>query len=399
MWTQNCTSVIGQQVFTHVDSTLLAITDGAPLKPIPFVEIILKVFFYLLVFLLDIIGNSIVVFIIYANKRMRTSANILIVNLAISDILVGCFCMWVHLGNQITHNWPFGAFLCKFETFVQVVAVISSVVTLTSLSIERFLIVMFPMKGRLSKNLLTFLVVFSWVAAIGTSAPNLKVRQKLEIQWRNRKDVWCDEIWPRFYTDTRCNSDQPGRRSYYIFLSVFMYFIPITVMMLAYGLIGVRLFRRQMPGNGVTAVNDVHGNARKKVMRMFVVVLTAFIVCWTPQQILILYRVYRDEQKQVPYYLKDLQYAALFVAYSNSAINPIIYAGMSQKFRKGFHDAMAVLKTWRQRNKIQPALSCGHTIPTVHNNPTTEEPCPFTAKSGLTPQLMRIASHQDILPE
>lgn len=119
MWTQNCTSVIGQQVFTHVDSSLLAITDGAPLKPIPFVEIILKVFFYLLVFLLDIIGNSIVVFIIYANKRMRTSANILIVNLAISDILVGCFCMWVHLGNQITHNWPFGAFLCKFETFVQ----------------------------------------------------------------------------------------------------------------------------------------------------------------------------------------------------------------------------------------------------------------------------------------
>lgn len=152
-----------------------------------------------------------------------------------------------------------------YFTLITVVAVISSVVTLTSLSIERFLIVMFPMKGRLSKNLLTFLVVFSWVAAIGTSAPNLKVRQKLEIQWRNRKDVWCDEIWPRFYTDTRCNSDQPGRRSYYVFLSVFMYFIPITVMMLAYGLIGVRLFRRQMPGNGVTAVNDVHGNARKKV--------------------------------------------------------------------------------------------------------------------------------------
>lgn len=152
-----------------------------------------------------------------------------------------------------------------YFTFITVVAVVSSVVTLTSLSIERFLIVMFPMKGRLSKNMLTFLVVFSWVAAIGTSAPNLKVRQKLEIQWRNRKDVWCDEIWPRFYTDTRCNSDQPGRRSYYVFLSVFMYFIPITVMMLTYGLIGVKLFRRQMPGNGVSAVNDVHGNARKKV--------------------------------------------------------------------------------------------------------------------------------------
>ena len=32
---------------------------------------------------------------------------------------------------------------------------------------------------------------------------------------------------------------------------------------------------------------------------MFIVVLTVFTVCWTPQQALILYRVYRDEQKQV----------------------------------------------------------------------------------------------------
>nr|XP_022309956.1 neuropeptide FF receptor 2-like [Crassostrea virginica] len=354
MWSNNCTSVIGHPVISHVDIDFLAHTDAAPLKPIPFLEIFFKIFFYFLAFMVDIIGNSIVIFIIYANKRMRTSANILIVNLAISDILVGCCCMWVHLGNQITQNWPFGAFLCKFETFVQVVAVVSSVITLTSLSIERLLIVMFPMKGRLSRNMLTFLVVFSWVAALGTSAPNLKVRKKLEIQWRNRKDVWCDEIWPRFYTDTKCNSDQPGRKSYYVFLSIFMYFIPIVIMVVAYGLIGFKLFRRRIPGNGMNHVNCVHDNARRKVIRMFIVVLTVFTVCWTPQQALILYRVYRDEQKQVPIFLKDLQYAALFIAYSNSAINPIIYAGMSEKFREGFYDALKRFPTWRQRNRIQP---------------------------------------------
>jgi hypothetical protein len=114
--------------------------------------------------------------------------------------------------------------------------------------------------------MLTFLVVFSWIAGIGTSAPNLKVRQKLEIQWRNRRDIWCDEIWPRFYTDTNCNSDQPGRRSYYVFLSVFMYFIPMIVMMLAYGLIGIKLFLRRIPGHEVDTTNEAHGNARKKVI-------------------------------------------------------------------------------------------------------------------------------------
>lgn len=41
-------------------------------------------------------------------------------------------------------------------------------------------------------------------------------------------------------------------------------------------------------------------------------------------------------------------------------------------------------------------MSGGHTLPTVHDNPTREEPCSLTAKSGVTQQDMRIAGHQDI---
>lgn len=44
-------------------------------------------------------------------------------------------------------------------------------------------------------------------------------------------------------------------------------------------------------------------------------------------------------------------------------------------------------------------VSGGHTLPTVQINATTEEPCSFTAKQGGTPQRIRTASHQDILPE
>ncbi|XP_061185490.1 QRFP-like peptide receptor [Saccostrea echinata] len=354
MWFNNCTSIVGQKVVSNVDYAFLSNTDGPRVKVIPYTEIAMKVFFYLIVFLIDIVGNSVVIFTIYVNKRMRTSANILIANLAVSDVLVGCFCMWVHLGNQISHNWPFGSFLCKFETFVQVIAVVSSVVTLTSLSIERFFAVMFPLKGTLSKNMLAFLVAFSWIAAIGTSAPNIKVRQKLEIQWRNRRDIWCDEIWPRFYTDTKCTSDQPGRRAYYVFLSVFMYFIPVVIMLVAYGVIGIKLCHRRIPGYEVDTNNEAHCNAKRKVLRMFFIVMTAFIVCWTPQQGLILYMVYRNEGLKVPSFLKDLQYAALFIAYSNSAINPIIYAGMSEKFRKGFQDALHI---WCRRNRVQPVTN------------------------------------------
>ncbi|XP_056009208.1 neuropeptide FF receptor 2-like isoform X2 [Ostrea edulis] len=349
MWF-NSSCIAGQRVISTVNYALFAYIDANPIPPIPYLEIFLKIFFYLVVFLLDLIGNSVVIFTIYANKRMRTSSNILIVNLAVSDILVGCFCMWVHLGNHITHNWPFGSFLCKFETFVQVVAVVSSVMTLTSLSVERFHAVMFPTKGKLSKKMLTFLVVFSWIAAIGTSAPNLKVLQQRDIQWRNRRDVWCEEIWPKFYTDTNCNSDEPGRRSYYIFLTVFMYFIPMIVMMLAYGVIGIKFYLRRIPGHEVQTTNGAHSNARKKV---------------TP-------------------FMKNVKYIALFLAYSNSAINPIIYAGMTEKFRKGFQDAIKTLQRRYGRNRNLPANNidgCKHH--TSLNVPMEKIFCISTEKDGI----------------
>ena len=86
---------------------------------IPVAEIAIKVSFYVIPFLIDIIGNSIVLLIIAINKRMRTTTNMLILNLAVSDLLVGCFCMWVHVGNSITTEWPFDEYVCKGNTFIQ----------------------------------------------------------------------------------------------------------------------------------------------------------------------------------------------------------------------------------------------------------------------------------------
>ena len=85
----------------------------------PVWEIAIKIAFYILAMTLDIFGNSVVILIIVLNRKMRTTTNTLIANLAFSDLMVACFCMWVHAGNQVTPNWPFGNFFCKVNTFFQ----------------------------------------------------------------------------------------------------------------------------------------------------------------------------------------------------------------------------------------------------------------------------------------
>lgn len=56
---------------------------------------------YLLIFLLCMVGNGAVCFIVLRSKRMRTVTNLFILNLAVSDLLVGIFCMPTTLLDNI----------------------------------------------------------------------------------------------------------------------------------------------------------------------------------------------------------------------------------------------------------------------------------------------------------
>lgn len=69
---------------------------------------------YTFIFLMCMIGNILVCFIVVKNRQMRTVTNMFILNLAISDLLVGIFCMPTTLvDNLITGERGSGGVRCK----------------------------------------------------------------------------------------------------------------------------------------------------------------------------------------------------------------------------------------------------------------------------------------------
>lgn len=56
---------------------------------------------YLLIFLLCMVGNGVVCYTVLRSKHMRTVTNLFILNLAVSDLLVGIFCMPTTLLDNI----------------------------------------------------------------------------------------------------------------------------------------------------------------------------------------------------------------------------------------------------------------------------------------------------------
>ena len=82
-------------------------------------ELALKVTLYTLVIISSLVGNLLIIFVVWKNKRMRTTTNYYLVNLAIADLLVTSMCSWVHVVDDVTENWVLGAFFCKFNSFAQ----------------------------------------------------------------------------------------------------------------------------------------------------------------------------------------------------------------------------------------------------------------------------------------
>ena len=81
---------------------------------------ILKIVAYALVFLISVIGNTLVILVVYLNLHMRTSTNQYLVNLAIADLLVTVCCSWHHLVRHLTHpNYILPGVMCRTEAFMQ----------------------------------------------------------------------------------------------------------------------------------------------------------------------------------------------------------------------------------------------------------------------------------------
>lgn len=80
------------------------------LKVVPLREIIWKIALFVLIILTAVVGNILIIVVVAWNKRLRTTTNYYIVNLAVSDLFVTMCCSWVYLVTDLTEGYILGQF-------------------------------------------------------------------------------------------------------------------------------------------------------------------------------------------------------------------------------------------------------------------------------------------------
>jgi hypothetical protein len=94
--------------------------DSGPMLPYRLeLDVSVQIGLYSAIFLLAVLGNVLVILTLVQNQGMRTITNLFLLNLAISDLLVGVLCMPFTLVGIVLKDFVFGAILCKLIPYLQ----------------------------------------------------------------------------------------------------------------------------------------------------------------------------------------------------------------------------------------------------------------------------------------
>lgn len=126
---------------------------------------------YTIIFVVSVVGNGFVCYIVLSSPRMRTVTNYFITNLAVGELLITILCVPFTTVAVLEQYWPFGMFLCTVTSYSQCLSVLVSAYTLVAISIDKYMVIMWPLKPRISKRCAATAIALVWFIAGLTVLP------------------------------------------------------------------------------------------------------------------------------------------------------------------------------------------------------------------------------------
>ena len=285
------------------------------------IEIWFQVALAILISLISFLGNSLVVYAIHKDIRLNTITNMLIENLAFSDILMATLHMPFWVVSLRYGKWVFGHVVCELAGVTQLIFGIVSLLTMTAIALNRYLKVCkrnLYSKFFCNRKATYIIIICCWMISIAVNTPQLY--------------GWGNITFHLYFSDCTCeweNSDI----SYIIFLCAMTIFTPATIIFACYYVIykTVRASTRRVQGHSdLRNQGKSEDTSDAKVLKTSLVVVCVYLACWTPISVIGFIEVFGSQSPRLAYFVSYVG------AYCSSMTNPFIYGIMNPQFKRAF---------------------------------------------------------------
>ncbi|XP_074531673.1 melanopsin-A [Halichoeres trimaculatus] len=278
-----------------------------------------------------VVGNFLVIYAFCKSRSLRTPANMFIINLAITDLLMCVTQSPIFFTTSMHKRWIFGEKGCELYAFCGALFGICSMITLTVIAIDRYFVITRPLTsiGKLSRKRALLILLAAWAYSLGWSLPPFFG-------------------WSAYVPEgllTSCTWDYmtftPSVRAYTMLLCIFVFFLPLFIIVYCYVFIfrairstnqAVGKMNGSIHGQGSTrdSVKNFHRLQNEwKMAKIALIVILLYVISWSPYSSVALTAFAGYSDMLTPY----MNSVPAVIAKASAIHNPIIYAITHPKYR------------------------------------------------------------------
>ncbi|XP_043538517.1 muscarinic acetylcholine receptor M1-like [Chiloscyllium plagiosum] len=309
--------------------------------------------------LVTVLGNVLVLLSVWLNRNLRTVSNYFLLSLALADLIIGLLSMNLYTSYIILGRWALGSLTCDLWLTLDYVVSNASVMNLLVICFDRYFAITSPLTYRAKRTprRAAIMLGVAWCVSIMVWAPTIM--------------CWQYIVGQRAVRAGNCHVPFLSEPLITFGTATIAFYLPVVIMTVLYA----RIYREtKRHAQSLAALQETGGNAanrqgmgrrllvcgrspsatsegqswprvmslpvlerktstvkEKKAARTLSAILLAFIVTWSPYNVMVLVSAFCTDC--IPSGLWQLGY---WLCYVNSTINPGCYALCSAEFRVTF---------------------------------------------------------------
>uniref|UniRef100_A0A665UKL4 Type II GnRH receptor n=1 Tax=Echeneis naucrates TaxID=173247 RepID=A0A665UKL4_ECHNA len=263
----------------------------------------------------------------HSDGKRKSHVRVLIINLTVADLLVTFIVMPVDAVWNITVQWLAGDFACRLLMFLKLQAMYSCAFVTVVISLDRQSAILNPLAINKARKKNRIMLSVAW----GMTLLHLFLFHNVTIDH------------PEHFTQCTTRGSFPihwHETAYNMFTFSCLFLLPLVIMITCYTRIFCEISKRLKTDN--SSSNEVQlrcsknniPRARMRTLKMSIVIVLSFIICWTPYYLLGLWYWFfpEDLEGKVSHSLTHILFIFGLV---NACLDPVIYGLFTIHFRKG----------------------------------------------------------------